>query len=369
MFSIFKKNEKSDDNCHKNALSYPKTEHASDSNIEISDKFFFEENYNSLENPTNTVPELNLSSVDRKKIKILIMVTLFVVTIFTVILGFDYENVLNAAKKADYSMLGIAFLFSLIPYYGASLALLAFTPKKIKLWDTIVMHIAGGVISLIAPAGLGIMALNVRFLHKHKISMALSVAIVIFSQTIPLFTLVSLILIACIVSSSYPEFSLPWGAIAIGVGFFVLVVLSIFAYPPFYNWFKTKLSSYYAQVKPLFTWVLKDPKRLLFGVLGSLIVTLGYATSFYFVLCAFTSNYSYASIFIAFVTANQVGSSLPSPGGIGGVELALSGALRIIGISTGIAVSTVLLYRVISFWIRIPLGWIALQYCQKKDLL
>ena len=119
----------------------------------------------------------------------------------------------------------------------------------------------------------------------------------------------------------------------------------------------------------MFKWIIKNPKRLIIGWVGTLIMTLGYATCFYFVLCAFQPDNSYYLTSLAFITANQIGSSVPSPGGIGGVELALSSALSLIGVSTSVAISTALLYRVISFWIRIPIGWVALNYCQKKNLL
>lgn len=72
-------------------------------------------------------------------------------------------------------------------------------------------------------------------------------------------------------------------------------------------------------------------------------------TCFYFTLYAFTDEVSFPLSCLAFITANQVGTGIPSPGGIGGVELALSGALRLVGVSASIALSTAILYRVISF--------------------
>ena len=31
--------------------------------------------------------------------------------------------------------------------------------------------------------------------------------------------------------------------------------------------------------------------------------------------------------------------------------------------------STAILFRVVTFWIRIPLGWFALRHCQKKNIV
>ncbi|MGH9127609.1 MAG: lysylphosphatidylglycerol synthase transmembrane domain-containing protein [Acidimicrobiales bacterium] len=54
----------------------------------------------------------------------------------------------------------------------------------------------------------------------------------------------------------------------------------------------------------------------------------------------------------------QIGASLPIlPGGIGIVEASLSVALIAYGVHTSDAVAAVLLYRIISFWALVPIGW------------
>lgn len=54
----------------------------------------------------------------------------------------------------------------------------------------------------------------------------------------------------------------------------------------------------------------------------------------------------------------QVGASLPiTPGGLGVVEGSLSYALILYGTPINVAVGSVLLYRVISFWALVPIGW------------
>jgi len=56
----------------------------------------------------------------------------------------------------------------------------------------------------------------------------------------------------------------------------------------------------------------------------------------------------------------QIGASLPiTPGGLGVVEGTLSVALVAYGMPASTAVAAVLLYRIISFWILVPIGWAA----------
>jgi uncharacterized membrane protein YbhN (UPF0104 family) len=58
--------------------------------------------------------------------------------------------------------------------------------------------------------------------------------------------------------------------------------------------------------------------------------------------------------------AAQVATNLPiTPGGLGVVEGSLTIALVAYGGSTAGSVAAVLLYRILSFWVPMPLGWIA----------
>jgi len=58
--------------------------------------------------------------------------------------------------------------------------------------------------------------------------------------------------------------------------------------------------------------------------------------------------------------AAQVAANLPiTPGGLGVVEGSLTIALVAYGGSTASTVAAVVLYRLLSFWVPVPLGWVA----------
>jgi uncharacterized protein (TIRG00374 family) len=65
-----------------------------------------------------------------------------------------------------------------------------------------------------------------------------------------------------------------------------------------------------------------------------------------------------AVIWMAYLIG-QLGNWLPVPGGIGGVELGLVGALVLYGLPAVTATAAVLLYRVIELWIPAVLGMAA----------
>lgn len=64
-------------------------------------------------------------------------------------------------------------------------------------------------------------------------------------------------------------------------------------------------------------------------------------------------------LLLAFVTASLLGKIPLTPGGLGFVEAGLTGMLVLAGLSGGDAATATLAYRLVSYWLPIPLGAIA----------
>jgi undecaprenyl-diphosphatase len=57
--------------------------------------------------------------------------------------------------------------------------------------------------------------------------------------------------------------------------------------------------------------------------------------------------------------ASAVAAAAPSPGGLGPLEAALVAALTGFGMASGPAVSAVLTYRLITYWLPVLPGWLS----------
>jgi len=64
-------------------------------------------------------------------------------------------------------------------------------------------------------------------------------------------------------------------------------------------------------------------------------------------------------LLLAFITASVLGRIPFTPGGLGFVEAGLTGTLTLAGLSPGDAVLATLAYRLVSYWMPIPLGALA----------
>ncbi len=76
-------------------------------------------------------------------------------------------------------------------------------------------------------------------------------------------------------------------------------------------------------------------------------------------LCGLSADPDPALVLLAFVAASVLGLLPFTPGGLGFVEAGLAATLALAGISTGDALVATLVYRLLTFWLPIPIGGIA----------
>jgi glycosyltransferase 2 family protein len=63
---------------------------------------------------------------------------------------------------------------------------------------------------------------------------------------------------------------------------------------------------------------------------------------------------------------SALGSAVPTPGGIGGVEGAMVGAFLAVGLPVAVALPAVLAFRLVSFWLPVPAGLAALAWLRRR---
>jgi uncharacterized protein (TIRG00374 family) len=74
---------------------------------------------------------------------------------------------------------------------------------------------------------------------------------------------------------------------------------------------------------------------------------------------------SLVQIAVIYFAGNVAGSVVPTPGGLGGIELALIGLLTATGVNAGVATSAVFLFRAATYWLQIPIGWVAMRVLRR----
>ncbi|MDO5494320.1 MAG: lysylphosphatidylglycerol synthase transmembrane domain-containing protein, partial [bacterium] len=285
---------------------------------------------------------------------------------------FNWNEVIASFRAANAWWLLAAFGAGLFTYWGAALSLVSFTPERLGLWRSTLVQVASALIALVAPAGVGPAAMEARYLIKQNVKTPLAVATVTLVQVSKFVSTIALLLAITLVAGAAGgsnSVAIPSGPIMIAVGVVVAVVGILMAIPVLRNWAIAKILPVLRQIWPRILWVFANPGRLAAGLLGNVIQTVAFVAAFGFTLAAFGYTLPVAALALTYLASNSAGSLVPSPAGIGPVELALTSGLTIAGIPSPVAVSVTIVFRVLTLWARVPLGWPALRYLQSRDVL
>ncbi|MFJ4963673.1 hypothetical protein EES43_19745 [Streptomyces sp. ADI96-02] len=281
----------------------------------------------------------------------------------------------TVVEQAEWGWVAAALGFSALSYVAAAMSLLGFVPERVPFRRTVLAQVAGSFVKIVAPAAVGGVALNTRFLQRAGVRPGLAVASVGASQ---LFGLGCHILLLALFgyltgTEKTPDSLTPSRTVIAGLLTVAVLVLVVTAIPFLRKFVVTRVRSLFAGVVPRMLDVVQRPQKLMTGIGGMLLLTG------LFVLCldasirAFSGpdvpQLSYASIAVVFLAGNAIGSAAPTPGGMGAVEGALTLGLIAVGLPKEVAAPAVLLFRVMTLWLPVLPGWICFSQLTRKGEL
>jgi glycosyltransferase 2 family protein len=82
-----------------------------------------------------------------------------------------------------------------------------------------------------------------------------------------------------------------------------------------------------------------------------------------------SSKLSFAVVAVVFLAGQAIGSAVPTPGGLGAVEATMTAGLAAADLPGETAVSAVLLFRSVTFWLPVVPGWLAFTHLQRQQKL
>ncbi|MFG2866086.1 lysylphosphatidylglycerol synthase domain-containing protein [Streptomyces sioyaensis] len=281
-----------------------------------------------------------------------------------------HVNLGDVVSKAGWVWVLVAIFFSALTYIAAAMSLLGFVTERVSFVRTVIAQIAGNFVKLVAPAAIGGVALNTRFLQRAGVRPGLAVASVGASQLFGLGSHVLLLLVFGYVTGTQeqtPSIS-PSRAVIAGLLTVAVLVLVVTAVPALRKFVSRRVRSLFAGVVPRMLDILQRPGKLVTGIGGMLLLTAANVMCLDASIRAFGGGdkITYAGIAVAFLAGNALGSAAPTPGGVGAVESALITGLTLAGLPAGTAVPAVLLFRLLVFWLPALPGWLAFNYLTRK---
>ena len=259
---------------------------------------------------------------------------------------------------------------SALTYVGAGIALMGYVRERLSFSRTLLVQLAASFTGFVTPPAVGGVAVNVRYLQRVGLSATGAATSVGVSQLVNAVCHVVLLVLFAAASGSAAEHSLPipgWAFIALGA--IAVAVLVLFTIPQARRWALARIAPTLREVLPRLVDVVTHPIKLTAGLGGVLLLNGAYIVALWSSVQAFGDGIGFATVAVVYLAGGAIGSIAPTPGGLGAVEAAMSAGLAAAGMAGATAVSAVLLFRLATFWIPVPIGWLSFIWLEKRGAL
>ena len=269
-----------------------------------------------------------------------------------------------------WALLGLAV--SALTYVGAAAGLWACAGEVVSFRNLVIMQFANTFAATTTPAGVGGLALSTRFLQKAGLGSVRATAAVAVQQAVQVITHVALLIFFSVAAGASADLShfVPKLTLLYLIGGIALGALGAFLFfPKLRRWLETAVRPKINEVGGDLVELVREPKRFALIVLGCAGTTLGAALALWASVMAFGGGTTFVTVTVVTMVGGTLASAAPTPGGVGAVEAALIGGLAAFGVPTAIAVPSVLLYRVLTVWIPVFVGWPIMRWLTARDMI
>jgi undecaprenyl-diphosphatase len=313
----------------------------------------------------------DLARVERVRPRTLLMIAVLTGAFYFLLPQLAQVNgAWRAFKTANFGWVPLMLAMSALTYVGAAIGIMGAVPQRLAFGPAVLAQTASSFVNRVTPASIGGMVLNTRFLVKSGVDPATAVAGVGLNSVAGGIVHVVPLVVFFVWSGSAlgRAFKVPSGSKALIA---VALLLALLGATLLTRWGRRKvLGPVVRAVRSSATnlrKVSKSPVKLtmLFG--GSVLVTFAYICAFGGSVAAFGGSLSVPKIGAVFLGASAVAAAAPTPGGLGALEAALVAGLSGVGMESGPAVSTVLTYRLVTYWLPVLPGWLAWHVLQRRE--
>jgi uncharacterized membrane protein YbhN (UPF0104 family) len=273
----------------------------------------------------------------------------------------------HALRRARWEWLAAALFASAASYLAAALARLGSVEPPLPLATTTAVQLAGSFVNRLTVGSLGAAGLNERYLEHQGLERPAAVAAVAATSVAGFLVHMTALAASVILvgRGEIPHVHLPhrWPVLVAVVA--VLAALGLALRAPL----RHRLLSALRQGAQAFLTAVRRPTRAveLFG--GSAAGTFSYVLALAACLHTFGAGVSLERVAAAYLGGIALGTAAPTPGGLGAVEAALVAALTGLGVGVGPAVTGVLAFRLVTFWLPTLPGWLAFRSLRHRGVI
>lgn len=251
----------------------------------------------------------------------------------------------------------------------STLLLLGAVPADIPFGPTYFVSFGGSFLNRVTPNNVGGMALNFRYQQKAGVdSGAASGSVGLQTVTAMAATLLLLALFSALTGRhTAVHFSFhvhQWVLVLIMA---VLVGGALYGLTPRgRRLYHDKIWAFIRSAGTAITDVAKSPRHLGLVAVGAFGGPMVQIVALWMCEHALGGQLPFVQVGAIYLGGHLVASAAPVPGGLGALEAALIAGLSALGMPVGAAASAVLIYRLLTYWLTIPVGWVCLKIAEER---
>ena len=274
---------------------------------------------------------------------------------------------LATLRRADWpwviGIVGGAFM----TYLVASVVLMAAAGRRLPLGRTFAVQLAAASTNRVVPAGLGAAATNIRYLELVGLERAEAFTAIglIAGSGFVVHTVGTIVAVTLLrsraVTLHVPDLDRTWPALlALGLACAVVgwVLWARKLHLALLRWLRIATGS--------LTGIAAHPGRIALLLAGSAGISAGYILALAASLAAFGARPGLGTVAGVYLASSAVAAVAPTPGGVGPFEAAAVAGMGTLGVAAGPAVAAVLTYRLITYWLPVAPGAVALHVLRRR---
>jgi uncharacterized membrane protein YbhN (UPF0104 family) len=308
--------------------------------------------------------------MERVRPRTIISVVAVIVAGYLIVGQLGSVDLATVLADARWQWLPLVVAASAASYLAAALALTGYVGERLSYPRTVLAQLAASFAGFVTPPAVGGLAVNLRYLRKSGLRTSGAATSVGLAQLVNGVIHVVLLIAFAAATGVSARHSVPipgWAFAVLGaLGVLISVALAV---PATRRWLLARLLPPLHQALPRLLSLLTSPVKLAEGLVGSLLLNASYIAALWFSVHAFDGGIALAQVAVVYLAGSAIGSAAPTPGGLGAVEVALATGLAAAGMASAAAISAVLLFRLATFWLPVPAGWLAMRWLQRRDAL
>ncbi|HEX3825854.1 MAG TPA: lysylphosphatidylglycerol synthase transmembrane domain-containing protein [Sporichthyaceae bacterium] len=233
------------------------------------------------------------------------------------------------------------------------------------------VQLAGSLVNQLLPAGTGAMAVTMRFLRRQGLTRGAAAAAMGLNQVVGVVVHVLLLgTVLAVEPGAVPLPHLSAETMVVSILVALLVGLAVAAYrrtprPVGRDSLAVRVRSEVARLSA----VMRDPSRAAALWLGSLATPLLQAVALYAVARSVGIALTPWHIAAVYLAASALAAVVPTPGGLGALDLTIAATLIASGVPATTAATTTVAFRLMTSWLPLLPGGLALLVLGRRRLI